>query len=201
MKKLLATLLLSWLAFVVVPSIPKARAILAAPLVITDENAEGDACYVLSDGNAVWERLAAASDLYHMKRVPKIILMANHDTGPYSFPAHASWSTTQWEVEYLVWRGVPKENIQIVEEVKGLFGTLSEAKNIAKTLSPNVKRLVLVTSAPHTRRSLLAFKKVLPSTITVIPYAATNFESSAEMSAPIWLEYLKLFVYKIYLFL
>jgi uncharacterized SAM-binding protein YcdF (DUF218 family) len=201
MKKPLVTILIFWVALVMMPSIPRVRSILAAPLVVTDENASGEACYVLAAGNAIWERLAAASDLYHMKRVPKIIIMSNNDTSHYSFPAHASWSGTQWYVEYLSWRGVPKENIQIIEEVKGPFGTLNEARNIAKILPPNAKRLVLVTSAPHTRRSLLAFKKSLPPGLTIIPFAATNFEASAEMHHPLWLEYLKLLVYKTYLFL
>jgi hypothetical protein len=200
MKKLITTVLLSWLAFVVVPSIAKVRAILAAPLVISDESARGDACYVMAAGNAMTERLAAASDLYHMNRVPLIILMDSSERGPYSFPAQASWSPAQWSVEYLAWRGIPKEKIQIVAEVKGPLGTLSEAKNIAKTLPSNIKRLVLVTSAPHTRRSLLAFKKSLPSSVTITPFAASGFETSAECFHPIWLEYCKLLVYKIYSF-
>lgn len=200
MKKLITTVVLSYLAFVVLPSATKVRAILAAPLVITDENAQGDACYVLAAGSAMCERLAAASDLYHMKRIPLIILMNNSEKGPYSFPAQASWSPTQWSVEYLVWRGVPKEKIQIVAEVKGPFGTLSEAKNIAKTLPPGIKRLVVATSAPHTRRSLLAFKKSLPPGVAVIPFAASSFETSAECFNPLWLEYFKLLIYKIYMF-
>jgi uncharacterized SAM-binding protein YcdF (DUF218 family) len=195
MKKLIAYALLSWLVFVALPSVPKIRSILSAPLVVTNENAAGDACYVLSAGNALWERLAAASDLYHMKRVPKVIIMRNDEMGPYSFPAKVSWSQTQWAMDYLMWRGVPREKIEIVEKAKGLFGTHAEAKNIARSLKPDIKQLVLVTSAPHTRRSVLAFKRALPASITLITYAATSFETSAEYSDPIWLEYLKLLTY------
>jgi uncharacterized SAM-binding protein YcdF (DUF218 family) len=201
MKRLLGVISFSCLTFVVLPSIPGVRSFLAAPLIVSNERASGDACYVLAAGNALWERLAAASDLYHEKRVPKIILMRNNEMGPYNFPARESWSGTQWAVEYLGWRGVPKEKIQIIAEVKGIFGTLSEAKNIAQNLPPDIKKLVLVTSAPHTRRSLLAFRHELPIGVEVIPFAATSFATSAEMSDPIWLEYSKLLVYKLNSFL
>ena len=199
MQKLIAYALLSWLVFVVLPSVPKIRSILSAPLVVTNENTAGDACYVLSAANALWERLAAASDLYHMKRVPKIILMRNGGTGPYSFTAKASWSQTQWALDYLLWRGVPREKIEIVEEAKGLFGTHAEAENIARMLKPDIKKLVLVSSAPHTRRTLLAFRRALPETIMPIPFAATSFEASTESSNPIWIEYVKLLVYSLFL--
>ena len=182
-----------------VPSIPKIRSILAAPLVITNENASGDACYVLAGGNAIWERLNAASALYRMKRIPIIFIMQNGERSHYNFTQQTNWTQTQWAVSYLEWRGVPKERIASLDEAKGLFGTLTEAQNLAKNLPPNVRRLVLVTSAPHTRRSLLAFRKTLPPTVSVIPYAASPFKTSSERSAPIWPEYLKLLVYKIYL--
>jgi uncharacterized SAM-binding protein YcdF (DUF218 family) len=190
-------ILLICIVFVLLPSVPGIRAILASPLVITDESASGDACYVMSAGNALGERLAAASDLYHMKRVPKIILMQDNERGPYSFTARTSWNRTQWAMEYLVWRGVPRESILIIQEYKGRWGTLLEARNLARIPAPELKKLVLVTSAPHTRRSLYTFRRVLSPNIRIVPFAATSFEASYEMYNPIWLEYLKLLVYRI----
>jgi uncharacterized SAM-binding protein YcdF (DUF218 family) len=200
MKRLVMTILLIWLVFVALPSVPKIRSILAKPLVVTNESASGDACYVLSAGYAIWERLAAASDLYHMKRISRIIMMQNNKRGPYSFNARESWSATQWEVHCLVWRGVPEEKVLLVDEDKGMFGTESEASTVARSLPSDVRRLVLVTSAPHTRRSLLAFRRVLPAGIEVTVYAATPFETSAEFYNPIWLEYLKLLFYSLFLY-
>jgi uncharacterized SAM-binding protein YcdF (DUF218 family) len=200
MKRVIAAILFTLLIFMILPTIPVVRAWLAAPLIVTDNAAAGDACYVLAAGNAIWERLAAASDLYHMKRVPMVILMQSGETGPYNFPAQSSWNQTQWELEYLVSRGVPKENVVTIETGEGFFGTLSEARVVARTLPPEVKKLVLVTSAPHTRRSLLIFKRLLSANVQIIPFAATTFETSAEMYDPLWLEYLKLFVYAAFLF-
>jgi uncharacterized SAM-binding protein YcdF (DUF218 family) len=199
MKRIFITILLSWIAFTAVTSIRKVRAILAAPLVVTDESAHGDACYVLASGNAIWERLAAASDLYLMRRVSKIFIMRNGEPSSYNFDLQTNWSQTQWAVSYLAWQGIPKERVIILDEVKGPLGTLCEAKNLARTLPLEVKRLVLVTSAPHTRRSLFTFRKLLPASVTVIPYAATPLEYSTELTEPIWLEYLKLLVYHAYL--
>jgi uncharacterized SAM-binding protein YcdF (DUF218 family) len=78
---------------------------------------------------------------------------------------------------------------------EGEFGTLSEAKALSRTLPENIRKLVIVISAAHTRRSLLTFRKHLPKTVTVVPYAATPFDESLEMYCPLWLEYLKLLVY------
>jgi len=192
--------LFGFLAFVLIGSIPRLRAIVAWPLVVSNESAEGDACYVLAAGNAIWERLAAASDLYHMNRVRKILLMRNDTKGPYNFPRHASLSPTQWETAYLSSRGVPTEDIVLIRHADGLFGTFAESRNVAHYLPPEIKRLVIVTSPPHTRRSLLTFKRALHGNVAVVPYSAVAFEASAELYDPLWLEYMKLVVYAVFLF-
>jgi uncharacterized SAM-binding protein YcdF (DUF218 family) len=198
LPKWIGFIAICWLFFVALPSIPKVRSILAAPLVVTQEQAKGDACYLLSGGNAFRERLSAAADLYHMGRVPKIILMREDRLSSYNFSAHASWTPTQWAVDFLQWRGLPRDRILIIEPSnEGLFGTLGEARTIARNLPQGVKSLVVVTSAPHTRRSLLAFRRVLPREISLESYAATSFETSDEMWLPLWIEYLKLLIYAV----
>lgn len=200
MKRVIATTLLCWLGFVFLPSIAKVRAIAAAPLIVTEEKAHGDACYVLSAGSALWERLAAAADLFHMKRVETIIIMQNNASGPYSFRDHRSRTQSEWALAYLTWQGVPREKVTMLPEVDGVFGTRNEARNLAKAIPHEVNRLVLVTSAPHTRRSLMIFRRLLPRNITVVPFAASSFESSTESNDPLWLEYSKLSVYCLFLF-
>jgi uncharacterized SAM-binding protein YcdF (DUF218 family) len=181
--------------FAALPTYPMVRNWFAAPLVLNDTNARGGACYVLAGGGAIRERLDAASDLIHMGQVPTILLMRNDKPGAYSFKARKSWTGTEWSMDYLAWHGVMSQKITLLEEVHGLFGTLAEARNVAKQLSKNVKTLVVVSSAPHMRRTVLAFRRSLPADVKVIPYAATTFENSYEMYHPIWLEYLKLLVY------
>lgn len=186
-----------FLIFVVLPSFPKVRQILAAPLVVHDPNARGDACYVLAAGGSLWERLDAAADLVQSGRVSRIFLMRDENRGPYSFKARSSWTRTQWMADYLAWRGVPADRVRWVPQATGLFGTLTEARAVARGLPRDVKALVVVSSAPHMRRALLVFRKSLPAEVQTVPYAASDFANSSEMNHPIWIEYLKLLVYSV----
>ena len=195
--KWIASASVFWLAFVVLPSFPKVRKILSAPLVVDEQNARGELCYVLAGGGALLERLDAAADLVQIGRVSRILLMQDNKLGQYSFKANSSWTRTQWATDYLVWRGISTDRISWIQQTDGLFGTLSEARAVAKNFPKNVKTLVVVSSAPHMRRALLAFKRSLPADVNVVPYAATSFETSYEIFFPIWIEYLKLMVYSI----
>ncbi|QWV91834.1 YdcF family protein [Geomonas oryzisoli] len=193
--RLAAALLCGFVAFVVIPSFPRVRAVLAAPLFVTESGARGDACYVLAGGETIWERLNAAADLVHLGRVPCIYLMDNPARDQYNVRAGRSWSRGRWYVDYLVWRGVPAQRIRVISSADGFFGTRTEARNLASHLDAGVRRLVIVSSAPHMRRALLAFRRALPVQVAVIPYAATDVENSQELHYPLWIEYAKLAVY------
>jgi uncharacterized SAM-binding protein YcdF (DUF218 family) len=130
-----------------------------------------------------------------MGRVDYIILMKDDNVGQFRFKTNASWTRTQWVADYLAWRGIVADRIQWIPQTEGFFGTLTEARTVAKRLPKSVKTLVVVSSAPHMRRSVLAFTRSLPSNVRVVPYAATSFATSHEMYHPIWLEYLKLLLY------
>ena len=197
MKRWLPIVVLAWVVFVGLPSIPAVRGVLASPLVVTDPDARGDACYVLAGGHAFTERLAAASDLYNMHRVPRIIIQRADELGPYNFVAKASWTATEWALDFLTHSGVPRDKILVIAEARGMFGTLAEARNVKASLPADVRTLVIVSSAPHMRRSMLAFSRVHPAGVTLHPYAATDFSSGDEYFRPIWLEYLKLAVYEL----
>lgn len=188
-------LAVSWFLWVALPTFSPVRGWLAAPLVVSDSNAHADACYVLAGGSAMYERLSAAADLYHLKRISRIMIMENSAVGQYNFKARASWTKTAWELDYLNWLGVPASKVVILKQADGMFGSLQEARNVARYLPADVKSLVLVSSAPHMRRSLLAFRRSLPENIRITPYAATVFEHSHEKHNSIWLEYFKLLVY------
>lgn len=173
------------------------RYVCSVPLVVHEQNARGEACYVLAGGGALWERLDAASDLVQMGRVPRILLMRDDTPGPYSFRARTSWTRTQWVMDYLTWRGIPEDRVVLLPQVEGVLGTLAEARVVAENLPRGVKSLVVVSSAPHMRRALLAFRRSLPPGVGVLPYAATTFEDSYEQYHPLWIEYVKLFVYSL----
>ena len=74
------------------------------------------------------------------------------------------------------------------------FGSLSEADAVAQQ-ETDLSSVVVVTSAPHTRRSHLAFRRRLDDRIRVDVYAASTPFSSSEVHAPIWVEYAKMLIY------
>lgn len=191
----LKLLFICWLVIIALTTSLTLRNWLAAPLVVHRADARGDACYILAGGGAFWERLDAAAELVQMGRVKSILLMKDEHIGQFRFKANKPWTRTEWANDYLAWRGISPDRIGWIPQTDGLFGTLTEARAVAKNLPPNVKTLVIVSSAPHMRRSTLAFRRALPDDIKLVPYAATSFVSSYEMYHPIWLEYLKLFFY------
>lgn len=182
---------------IVIFSIPQVRTILAAPLVVHDANARGDACYVLAGGGSIWERLDAAADLVQMGRISRIFIMKDNNGGPYSFKAGRSWKRAEWIVDYLSWRGISPDRITWIPATEQPLGTLAEAQVFAQSRPKNLRTLVVVSSAPHMRRSVLAFRRSLPPGVQIVPYAATEFKQSYEMHHPLWIEYFKLLVYSI----
>jgi uncharacterized SAM-binding protein YcdF (DUF218 family) len=188
--------LLAFLIIGVAPSVTVVRGVLAAPLIVHDADARGDAAYVMAGGLASQERLRAAADLYHMGRVPRIYLLRDDTRGPYSFTEHRSLTSTDWMLHYLSWLGVPGDRVTLIDDAPGWFGSLREATLARAALPPDVRRLVVVTSPVHTRRSGVAFRRRLASRgIDVVTYSAIDWSLSAEAFAPLWLEYLKLATY------
>ncbi|MFZ3209107.1 MAG: YdcF family protein [Geobacteraceae bacterium] len=193
--KAICSLTVYWMILVLLSTSTSVRNWLAVPLVVHDENARGNACYVLAGGGSFTERLAAGADLIQMGRVSTLLIMQDNSKGSYSFKANSSWTRTQWAVDYLAWRGIPGDRLTFISATDDLFGTLKEARAVAKHLPKDVKTLVVVSSAPHMRRTVLAFKRSLPEDVKVVPFAATSFKNSYEMYHPIWIEYLKLLLY------
>ncbi len=181
---------------VAVPSIRDVRAFLIWPLYVNEENATGDLAYVMADGSAYLERLRAASDLYHMHRVPLIYILNEQRPSGFNFVTGRLESTVDRAMAYLESFGVPSEAIRTLNaEEDALMGSLSEAAAVAKLLPDGAKVVVVVTSAPHTRRSRLCFQRSLPEHVKVMTYSASIPRNSAELQAPIFHEYIKLLVY------
>jgi uncharacterized SAM-binding protein YcdF (DUF218 family) len=188
--------LVALVVILIAAEVPPIREWMTKPLVVASDSSTGDAAYVLAGGAAMRERLAAAADLVQMHRVPRILLMRDNDLSAFSFKAGRNWTPTEWAVDYLKWRGVPDEAIQVVDDRKlSRLGTLDEARSVAAGLPANVTRLVLVTSPAHTRRSVLAFTRNLPKRIAVLSFPAVEIRQSSEFYNPLIVEYVKLFVY------
>lgn len=165
------------------------------PLCVDDEQAAGEIAYVMADGPAMWERLRAAADLYHMHRIAQIALLDEKQSSGYNFVRHQSDSRVQREIDFLAMLGVPPDKIQTVQsDSEDWLSSRSEAVGLFRE-RPKVKRLVVVTSPPHTRRSLLCFRRTFPTDTKIAVYSAALPSESAETYLPIWIEYVKLVVY------
>ncbi len=188
-------LLAAWGLSSLLLSFSSVRGIVAMPLYVHDSDASGEAAYVMADGYAYWERLRAASDLYHMKRVKRIMILDELEDGGFNFVRRSSDTRVQRAIDYLVLHGVPAEKVtKIPAEVEPALGSLSESRVVA-SVEPGLRRLVVVTSAPHTRRSRLCFERSMPAEVQVQVYAASAPSESSEVDAPIWIEYVKLAIY------
>ncbi|WP_246113025.1 YdcF family protein [Allorhodopirellula solitaria] len=165
------------------------------PLYVHDPDAAGEIAYVMADGPATWERLRAAADLFHMHRIEKVGLLNEQRSSGYNFVRKASDTRLQREIDFLAMLGVPASAIVAFDaDSSDWLSSRSEAVAVHREW-PGVKRLVVVTSPPHTRRSRLCFERVFPAETSVVAYSATAPAESAETYLPIWVEYVKLTVY------
>ena len=190
-------LLIAITVLVVLPSFKPIRGILTIPLYISDDSARGEAAYVMADGHAYWGRLNGAADLYHMRRVKKILIPHEETVSLFNFVKQRNDQLFERAIDYLVWKGVPEENIETVPvDPSSRLSSLGEARQVAKH-KPDLKSIVIVTSAPHTRRSLLCFQRSVPEDWQVSVYADSPPEAGRELFEPLWMEYLKIIVYLI----
>jgi hypothetical protein len=187
--------LIAWLVSTFLLSITAVRGVVAYPLYVHDEQAAGEVAYVMADGEAYWERLRAASDLFHWKRVTRIAILDEERSAGYNFIQRKSNTRYERAVDYLALFGVPNDRVSGIQENESAWmGSLSEAQGFAVE-HPNIKKVVVVTSAPHTRRSKLCFQRSLASNVDVQIYAASAPQQSSEIRSPLWIEYVKLVVY------
>jgi len=173
------------------------RAFVAAPLIIHHEGASGEVAYVMADGPATWERLRAASALYHWVRVEKIYVLNELQGAGYDFVLRRTQPRVERVTKYLMLYGVPEEAITTIDNKKlSGFGSLNEARSFAAQVK-DFESLVIVTSPGHTRRSLLSFRRSLPVGAKIQSYSAGGSDAthSAEIHWPLWIEYVKLGVY------
>ncbi len=188
-------LVVAWCVVTVATSFAPVRGFLIAPLHIHESDASGSFAYVMADGPATWERLRAAADLYHLRRINTIYLLDEQNPAGWNFVRKQLDSRLQREIDYLVLFGVPADRIVAVPRTSETWmSSLAEAKSVA-ALIPDVRRLVVVTSPPHTRRSKLCFLRVYPAGTRVFSYAPDDPANSTETHFPIWIEYAKLMVY------
>lgn len=133
---------------------------LASNLIVEKPLERADAIFVLGGGSTYLERTRKAAELYKNGRAPKIFLTDDGGQGGWNQALQRNpffVERARWE---LAAEGVPDEAIEILPTV--VESTHDEAVLLEKTLKEqNLKSVLLVTSAYHTRRTLWTFEKVL----------------------------------------
>ena len=185
--------------------------ILIAPLlanfIIVEKPLEkADAILVLSGSAVFKERTHKAAQIYKSGVSQKVLLS---DDGGYS-----GWSEKEQRnppfvylaQQELISQGVAEEDIEILD--KQVTGTIWEARNLdTKLKQENWQKVLLITSAYHTRRALWTFEDVVGNDVEIGIVASPT----GEETPPPWIwwlsqngwqlvagEYVKFVVYWLY---
>lgn len=177
------------------PSWKPARSLAMWPLYVSHVSPSSATAYVMADGHAYWGRLNGVVDLYHTENVRRVLISHEQTNSRYNFTKGRNDELYERAIDYLVWKGVPRQAIETVPvDQQSWMSSLGEAQQVAKKY-PELDQIVVVTSAPHTRRSLLCFRRSMPENCRVEVYAAYKPVDSWEINEPLWVEYIKLFIY------
>jgi len=165
--------------------------------ILTVDDAEGPADYLVVLGGGAETRPFAAAALYRAGVAPKVLVFeheADRITGLGLAPTHDELYRKILQIE-----GVPARALDRAPGV--VRNSWDEARALRRFLVARpVRRIVLVTSAEHTRRARWVFRKVLtglPVEVRVAParhwrFDETNWWKSDEGALVYLHEYLKL---------
>lgn len=151
--------------------------LLAENLIVEKPLAHADAILVLGGSAVYLERTDKAAELFKNGVTTRIFLTDDGTRGGWSRLEQRNILFVELARRNLINQGVPPENIEILKPVAE--GTIYEARSLAEvSKSDNLKTILLVTSAYHTRRALKTFERAFaeqnsPSEIG-IEYAATG---------------------------
>lgn len=131
----------------------------ALALVETAGLARADALVVLSGSAAYVERTRRAAELYREGRAPRVVLTDDKQRGGWSEARQTNPFFVERAREELLRAGVPAESVEVLPGA--VAGTHDEAVAArAYAARRNLRSLLFVTSAYHTRRALWTLRQV-----------------------------------------
>lgn len=159
----------------------------ARALVVHAELPQADALVVLAGSATYVERTQLAAELYRAGRAPLVLLTDDNERGGWSSAEQRNPFFVERAVNELVGAGVPRERIAVLPQPGG--STYDEAHALrAYATTHNLRALLVVTSAYHSRRALWTLRRVCAGSgieIGLVPVAP-----GAQTPAPAgwWLE-------------
>lgn len=183
--------------------------LLAENLIVEKPLDKADAILVLAGSNTYLERTHQAAELFKKGVAPKIYLTDDGEFAGWSKAEQRNPRFVELARDSLIAQGVAAGNIEILEPK--VSGTIYEARILSeKAKTANLKSLMLVTSAYHTRRAFSTFERVFKENNQMIELGITSPPTGEQMPAPSlwWLsengwsfvagEYVKFVVYWVY---
>lgn len=130
-------------------------------LIVKSEPFAADAIVVLSGSSTYLERADWAAGLYRESRAPVVILTDDKLTSGWNGAEERNPYFYELAARELQNRGVPKERIQVIS--KAARGTYDESLNVCEyARSHQFTKLLIVTSAYHSRRALWSVRHACP---------------------------------------
>jgi uncharacterized SAM-binding protein YcdF (DUF218 family) len=126
-------------------------------LIVKADLNSADAIVVLSGSSTYRERTAWAAKLYREGRAPMIILTNDSLISGWNNAEERNPYFYELAAKELQQHGVPSEKIQVVSDIA--LGTYEESLGLRDyATTHNLKRLLIVTSAYHSRRALWSMR-------------------------------------------
>lgn len=148
--------------------------ILAEILIVEKPLDKADAILVLGGSAVYLERTRKAAEIYKNGVAPVIILTDDGERAGWSRAEKRNPAYVELAQRNLISEGVPVAAIVILQPEGS--GTIYEAQILAeKAQAENTQKLLIVTSAYHTRRALWTFEKI---------FAESNVKTELGIAAP-----------------
>lgn len=139
-----------------------------------------------------------AARLIRERKADRALVLSRGGLMAFSPARSRNLTANEWAAENLAALGVPVDKIQFVVVEEGFFGTWSEAQGVARLAKEGrFERLVLVTSAYHSRRVWESFSRTVEQADTRLFLYHSRETASLRLLIP---EYTKLLFYRTLLF-
>lgn len=158
-----------------------------------------DVAYVLGGTPESLEaKFRIAASLLREGKASRVLLLSQQSLMAYSPALDRNLTVNEWAVQNLGALGIKAAAIDIVGVEEGFFGTWSEAKALSRVVSERgYRRLILVTSAYHSRRVWESFSRSAGQSSTTLFLYHSDEPAYLRHLLP---EYVKLLLYRAVLF-
>jgi uncharacterized SAM-binding protein YcdF (DUF218 family) len=161
---------------------------LAKSLIIEKPLEKADAILVLAGSHTYIERTQKAAELYRQGVAPRIFLTDDGEQAGWSKAEQRNPPFVELARNSLVAGGVAAEHIEIL--APPVSGTIYEARILSeKARSENLKSVLIVTSAYHTRRAFSTFQKIFAENNQTVKLGITSPPPGVQTPPPVswWL--------------